>query len=457
MFRSRSSSRKEIRQPNIPGEAGILPPTKWSPAIGRRGFRPLAAIAPVAAKALAHAAPASLPQFARSGIVTPFSRLRDVFTPSQPKPLGPLFVGRDQYLSRLICAVEEERAHVVLFGERGRGKTSLANAVASLALEAGHLVLRQTCGTGTTFEDLFRTAFGAISLQSIAPACRDGLANAASLLPGGPFGPAAAIDALRKVAAQQTLFIIDEFDRIASLEVRTAITETIKGLSDLQLPVSLLLVGVSGRLEDLIGRHPSVERNILGVHLMRMTSEEIRALVMTGSRAAGLVFTDDVVRAILRCSRGMPYYAHLLCLLAGREAAGRDATRVEDCDFLVAAATVRAKLHQEVSPVLETLETADAHLQAMLLRAAMAACDEHERFDVAAVTAAGEPGAPPLEAAGVETALRRLSTLRPAPLTLHVTARGPLFSFAQPWLAHLLLLRREAGLNPIGVEHAELV
>src|SRR5580704_3743203 len=59
-------------------------------------------------------------------------------------------------MARIIAAIEEERAHVMLYGERGSGKTSLANVLAAKAEQAGYLVLRQACSSETTFQDLFR-------------------------------------------------------------------------------------------------------------------------------------------------------------------------------------------------------------------------------------------------------------------------------------------------------------
>ena len=83
--------------------------------------------------------------------------LREAFTPTRPKQeVNSLFVGRLNTLRRIIAAIEEERAHVVLFGDRGRGKTSLANAVQQIASQAGYFTLKLTCSAELSFEDVFR-------------------------------------------------------------------------------------------------------------------------------------------------------------------------------------------------------------------------------------------------------------------------------------------------------------
>ena len=83
--------------------------------------------------------------------------LREAFTPTRPKQeVNSLFVGRLNTLRRIIAAIEEERAHVVLFGDRGRGKTSLANAIQQIASQAGYFTLKLTCSAELSFEDVFR-------------------------------------------------------------------------------------------------------------------------------------------------------------------------------------------------------------------------------------------------------------------------------------------------------------
>ena len=52
-------------------------------------------------------------------------RLRASFTPAQPVIDPRMFAGRRDILETLIRAVEDQRSHVVIYGERGAGKTSL--------------------------------------------------------------------------------------------------------------------------------------------------------------------------------------------------------------------------------------------------------------------------------------------------------------------------------------------
>ena len=49
-----------------------------------------------------------------------------LFTPSTPINVADLFAGRQDQLSRIVDAVGERGRHVILYGERGVGKTSLS-------------------------------------------------------------------------------------------------------------------------------------------------------------------------------------------------------------------------------------------------------------------------------------------------------------------------------------------
>jgi type II secretory pathway predicted ATPase ExeA len=373
-------------------------------------------------------------EFADAGAATPLHRpapvgpadgavlLRDVFTPTQPRALGPLFIGREWYLRRLVSAVEEERAHVVLFGDRGRGKTSLANAFAHLTAQAGYVVLRCSCGSSITFETLLRTLLADLPPHMIGPPAGPG--GAPALLPDGPFGAAGLTDALRRLRNGHVIFIIDEFDRVQSDSLRVDLAEAIKNLSDTAAPVTFLILGVAQSLDDLLGRHPSIQRTVVGLHLAPMAPEEIRRMILAGAAAARIAFDDDVIAAVIRFARGMPYYAHLLCLYAGRAAAARGSADVTAADLTVAVNEVLMKQEPELGRSYAALTAADPAAADLLFAAATADADAHGRF------AAAGPPPDALVEAGV--------------LARTAAPDGPRFGFVQPALAHYVLFRQAA-------------
>lgn len=314
----------------------------------------------------------------------PEARLHDVFTPTQPRALGPLFIGRETYLRRLIAAVEEEKAHVVLYGDRGRGKTSLANAFAHLAADAGYIVLRQSCGASTGFADLFRALLADVPTHMIGPAATGW--SGPTLLPEGMFGAPQLTEALRRIRNGHLVLLIDEFDRVQSDTLRLHMAETIKNVSDIGAPVTFVILGVAQSLEDLLGQHPSIQRNIVGLYLAPMSREEVRRMVETGAAAARISFIPLVTERLLCFAAGMPYYAHLLCLFAARAAVYRGSSEVGMHDLAVAVNDVLTMQKPVLGRLYEETAANDPVVDDVLYAAAMADADVHKRFVAEALT-----------------------------------------------------------------------
>lgn len=90
------------------------------------------------------------------------------FRPYAPIDDLRLFAGREPQVRALLSTVFEEGRHAALYGDRGVGKTSLANVVSELLQQDGAdtpvLVIRVTCATGDTFEKVWRRVFGQITI-----------------------------------------------------------------------------------------------------------------------------------------------------------------------------------------------------------------------------------------------------------------------------------------------------
>jgi Cdc6-like AAA superfamily ATPase len=255
--------------------------------------------------------------------------LREAFTPTQPKQSVRLFAGRRRELKRIVSAIEEWKAHIVIFGERGYGKSSLANIVAEIAKQGGISVLSCSCSAELTFEEMFRNFLREIPLPYRgvptrgeafkAEAARAG-GNFAQLLPAGAFGATELAETLRHLTDRHVIFRIDEFDRVRGEEIKNQIAEAIKNLSDVGARVTFLIVGVADDLDELLGKHPSIQRNVVGVHLSLMTEAELLQLIKAGEKAADIGFQDEVRGRIVALAQGLPYQAQLLCQQAGQVA-----------------------------------------------------------------------------------------------------------------------------------------
>lgn len=286
------------------------------------------------------------------------ARMRTAFTPTQPVSNVAMFAGRRETLLTLIRSIEDQEIHVVIYGDRGIGKTSLLHVTAYLAREAGYLVRYVSCSESSEFGEIFRRIASDIpqiyhnEIDPTSQRAEQG-ATLAELLPGGPVSVAAISELFSKLTGTRFLIILDEFDRSDSATFRRQVAELIKTLSDQSTRVQIVIAGVAGNLTELIQHIPSIRRNVIGLPVPNMLEPEIRELIEIGSRACGLPYTEEACAMIVRLANGSPYLTSLLAQHAGVAALDRSATRVDVADMLIALSRSIAEVEQRVAP--ETL------------------------------------------------------------------------------------------------------
>jgi predicted component of type VI protein secretion system len=245
------------------------------------------------------------------------AKIRRAFTPSQPVADSRMFAGRQAILRTIISSIEDQRLHLVLYGERGIGKTSLLHMLAQAAHEARYIVVYTSCGAASNFDETFRAAAGEIPLlfhSGFGPTTSEaeGGATLADLLPSTPLSPRQFSDLCTKLRGTRVLIMLDEFDRCDSPTFRRNIAELIKNLSDRLGRVQLLLAGVAGDLSEIVEHIPSIRRNILALGVPRMTDAEVLQIVAHGERESGLSFDTAASKLIVSVAQGSPYIASLL-------------------------------------------------------------------------------------------------------------------------------------------------
>ena len=379
--------------------------------------------------------------------------LREVFTPTRPQRSSRRVAGRQAELLRVFRAIALDRAHVVLYGERGRGKTSLVNLVAAAARSAGYMVGRYACASDTDFDAMMRGLARDLPASLLAvPALGDSsLEGCEAALPAGRLQPRDIASLPGRLSGKRLVLIADEFDRIEDSATRTSLADTIKQVSDRGAALSFVIVGVSDSLEELLGRHPSIQRNILGLPLPLLSDQEIGNILEQARRDAGISFPEEVRDAIVMVARGVPYMAQLLGLHAGVEAMARDAATVSNADLRAAFERAVDEADPHLASLYEGLTRGgrDAAMRAALLAVADGAQDRFGRF-----VAGGDAGAHRVADRDVDAAMwRRLvegGVVRACP------SAGPdRFTFADALFRHYVLMR-EAIETPAIPESPEL-
>lgn len=248
-------------------------------------------------------------------------RLRQSFTPSHPVSNSRLFAGRRALLEKIVSLLEDQHLHLVLYGDRGIGKTSLMRIVAELANDADYYVSYTSCGKDTRFDALIRGIAGRIPLlfhrdfDPTESVVEEGN-TLESLFHAGEVSVSDATSVFENLHGTQFLFLLDEFDRVASSEVREQIAELIKNLSDRGATVQFVIAGVASNLTALFSHIPSIRRNLIGIPVDRLSDRETRNLVELGASRSGVKFSNKALDLLATWSRGLPYIAQLLALHA---------------------------------------------------------------------------------------------------------------------------------------------
>ena len=246
----------------------------------------------------------------------------DIFTPRQAIRTPEHLAGRAVQQNKLIAAHLQAGAHAVVYGERGVGKTSLANCVAkALRTEepGGPLVLDVVnCDGSDDYSSLWHKVFQPLttSLEQRDMGLRGNRSEMvlpfAAALPD-TLTPFDVQGALVQLAAQrEVVVLLDEFDRLQQDETIRLLTDTLKGLSDQAVPATVVVVGVGESIRELIRGHESISRHLVEVPVPRLNDEERRKVILDRLPKLGLSISDAVLQLICSLSRGLPYYVHLL-------------------------------------------------------------------------------------------------------------------------------------------------
>ncbi len=260
--------------------------------------------------------PDNTTKFVRYGSVS------HAFTPAAPVDDTSLFADRPQQAMRCLGALFQRGRHIALYGERGVGKTSLANVLPKLirGTQLPHLDgLRVDCNTNDTYRSIWRKVLREL---------------------GQPLGNGSAADELDpedvrfylQRLERRTLIVLDELDRVEDDEALSLLADTIKTLSDHSVDVTLMLVGVATSVEHLIGEHESIVRSLVQVRMPRMSPDELSAILDKGFTMVGLEIDLVARRRIIREAEGLPHFVHLLGLHAGQHAVLDDRSLVTSSD-----------------------------------------------------------------------------------------------------------------------------
>jgi len=383
-----------------------------------------------------------------------------LFTPSAPIAVAEMFAGRQRQAAKIVDAIGERGRHVVLYGERGVGKSSLSQIVPFLIPSAPQHIrhIRVQCFPGDTFSNIAKRVFSRLHFEADYGEGKRAYA-VSEFYPGEVTIDDFLLEMRRFTEAEIPIIIIDEFNEIDDEDTSITISNVIKALSDDIANVTIMVVGVASSLLDLMERHESIERCVEQVNMPRMSPDERREVIEKRLNKLGMSIEHDAKWTIVNLSRGLPAYVHSLGKHAVFSAIGELRTRVTLADVNRAVEDVISSSQQtlrEAYDIATRSNHAKARFKTVITACALARCDESGFFMPAAVR---EPLASitnrPVEIADFTDMLAEFAERRGKILERTGEARSYRFRFANPAMHPYVLMRGiQAGLVDEGVKRA---
>jgi energy-coupling factor transporter ATP-binding protein EcfA2 len=301
------------------------------------------------------------------------AQVSHAFTPAAPVDDASLFADRPNEVFACVQALWQKGLHIALYGERGVGKTSLANVLPRLVKDDRLPYLngvRVDCNTNDGYRSIWRKVFKALG------AFEDGTEF--------DFEDPEEVRFRLEALEQITLIVLDEFDRIADDGALSLLADTVKTLSDHATSATLMFVGVAESVEHLLGEHESIVRSVRQVHMPRMSQGELGAILDTGFSSVDLAITVPARTRAIRMAEGLPHFAHLLGLHSGQATVQDDRDEVTDVD-LDRALSEAVRTHSILSEYQRATQSPQPHhlFEEVLLACAFAPRNELGYFRAA--------------------------------------------------------------------------
>lgn len=285
--------------------------------------------------------------------------LMGVFTPTSAIADPVKFAGREKQVELVTDALISPDADLIVFGERGNGKTSLAHMIHAIA--AGEYQILDYYGLRkhleskgffpftkerTTFTTIWVDGFGKSIDEVIhailtrraddrhGPGLMAYIPNEATqveiaskigfnkvftgetsvkevFVPAQPINIKQGFELATQTFARthpgrELLIIVDEFETIQD---RAEMSQYLKTAA-----ARFALVGIAATTLELLGEHASVSRNTYGITLSPMSEGELVEILLIGRYilAEFCDYEDTAIYSIARMANGSPFWCHFL-------------------------------------------------------------------------------------------------------------------------------------------------
>jgi Cdc6-like AAA superfamily ATPase len=207
--------------------------------------------------------------------------LRKTLSPTTPIRSPQLLRGRDKLLEDIRRAFVQPGRHVFIHGDRGVGKTSLAQTAALQQKPSGPILLG--CDNASTFYQIATnltqkllptdptvrktttTAKGGIGWRALSVEAQKTIERGAIPEFRSIDDVVSAVSFLAGRHTSEPIVVIDEFERMVAPAQRMLFADFIKQVGDQSVPIKLIFCGIGHALGDLLDSHHSCYRYLAAI------------------------------------------------------------------------------------------------------------------------------------------------------------------------------------------------
>lgn len=255
--------------------------------------------------------------------------LKMYLSPAKPISSVELLHGRTTALRSIEKALYADGRHIFIYGERGVGKSSLAQTAATQYQSSDNDYILIECAPDTTFLGTINSIINKVLKKSSTTIETSHKAKLTAKLIDYEFNHKktnvqsklevdtidSASEAIREIGELHSIrpiIVIDEFDTIENEDERKKFAILLKHLGDKNIKVKFIFSGIGESLESLLGLHLSSIRQLETISLERLSWDARWEIIENAASALGVSIGKDILVRIAGITDGFPYYAHLI-------------------------------------------------------------------------------------------------------------------------------------------------
>jgi archaellum biogenesis ATPase FlaH len=255
--------------------------------------------------------------------------LQTYLSPTSPIQSQEYLYGREAQIRKIEQALYASGRSVFIYGDRGVGKTSLAQTAAYCHQSADGDPVIMACDAGTTFLSLMNNVAQELAspgyLKTITQTAKVDLGAVSYEVsekresrnhPHPEIDLNVVVRTMKAISNEHpgpTVVIVDEFDRISSEQERIHFADFIKQIGDQRIGIHFIFCGVADSLDQLLGSHDSCYRYLESVELPRLGWEPRWQIIDNAAEALNISVGNRARYRIAAISDGFPHYVHLIC------------------------------------------------------------------------------------------------------------------------------------------------